>query len=184
MALRSTASVWGPVVQAFHWGMLLLLLTTIPIGYYMADLPLGPPKLKIYALHKSIGITLLALAAVRLLWRLGERRPAPSPMPGWQRVAAQTTHVLLYVLLFVVPLSGWLYNSAAGFPLQWFRLFNLPALTAANPALKVVAKQVHETGVAVLIALVVAHAVAALKHHFIDRDATLRSMLPLLRSRP
>ena len=180
MMLRSTAVAWGPVMRVFHWGMVVLLLATIPIGFYMADLPLGLSKLKIYALHKSIGITLLALATLRLLWRLGERRPTPPPMPAWQQRAAAAVHLLLYVLMFVIPLSGWLYNSAAGFPLQWFRIFNLPALTAADPALKVIAKQVHVTGVSILIALVVAHVFAALKHQFVDRDATLRSMLPLL----
>ena len=168
------------MVRVFHWGMLLLLLGIIPIGYYMTDLPLGPAKLKIYALHKSIGITLLALATLRVLWRFGERRPTPPPMPAWQEKAATAIHLLLYALLLVIPLSGWLYNSAAGFPLQRFRLFNLPALTAANPVLKIAAKQVHETGVAILITLVAAHALAALKHHLIDHDGTMRSMLPLL----
>ena len=178
MALRATATTWGAVTRLLHWGMLVLFIAIISIGYYMTDLPLGARKLQIYALHKSIGLTLLGLALLRLLWRLGERRPAPAPMPAWQDRAASATHVLLYALMFAIPLSGWLYNSTAGFPLQWFHLVNLPPLCATNPALKPIAKEAHETGVAILITLASLHAVAALKHHYFDRDHTLRSMLP------
>jgi cytochrome b561 len=176
--VRSTATTWGAVTRLFHWAMLLLFIAMVSIGFYMTDLPLGPRKLRVYGLHKSIGLTLLGLAGLRLLWRLGERRPVLPPMPVWQARAAAATHVLLYVLMFVIPLSGWLYNSAAGFPLQWFHLVNLPALTAADPGLKALAKEIHEAGVFTLIAIVLLHAAAALKHHLIDRDGTLRSMLP------
>ena len=178
MPARSTATSWGVVTRLFHWGMLLLIIGSISVGFYMTDLPLGPTKLKVYALHKSIGLTLLGLASLRLLWRLGERRPVLPPMPPWQQRAAAATHVLLYVLLFMIPMSGWLYNSAAGFPLQWFHLVNLPALTAADPGLKVLAKEAHVSGVLALITIVLVHAAAALKHHFVDRDSTLRAMLP------
>jgi len=177
MPVRSTATSWGAVTRSFHWGMLLLFVGIASIGLYMTDLPLGPRKLRIYALHKSIGLTLLGLAALRLLWRLGERRPAPPPMPTWQARGAVATHALLYLLMFAIPLSGWLYNSAAGFPLQWFHLVNLPALTAADPALKALARQLHAGGVLLLAAVVALHAAAALKHHFVDRDRTLRAML-------
>jgi cytochrome b561 len=157
--------------------MLVLFIGIVSVGFYMTDLPLGPRKLKIYALHKSIGLTLLGLAALRLMWRLGERRPQLPPMPAWQRRAAAATHVLLYALMFVIPLSGWLFNSAAGFPLQWFHLVNLPALASADPGLKAIAKDIHVTGVILLITIAALHAAAALKHHFVDRDQTLTAML-------
>ena len=178
MKLRSTAAGWGPVARAFHWGMLPLYAGIVLVGYYMTDLPLGAAKLKIYALHKSVGLTLVVLAAMRLAWRLGERRPALPPMPAWQAWAARAAHGALYALMFAMPLSGWVYNSAAHFPLQWFRLVNLPAIVAPDPALKVLAKQAHEVGAVLLIAMVALHAAAALKHHFVDKDATLRLMLP------
>ncbi len=177
MPVRSTPTDWGAVTRLFHWGMLLLFVGIVSVGFYMTDLPLGPKKLKIYALHKSIGLTLLGLAVLRLLWRLSERRPVSPPMPAWQERAAVATHVLLYVLMFVIPLSGWLYNSAAGFPLQWFHVVNLPALASADPGLKVLAKQVHVAGVVTLIAIVALHAAAAFKHHFVDRDRTLLAMV-------
>ncbi len=178
MALRSTPTGWGAVTRLFHWGMLLIYIGSISAGIYMTGMPLGPQKLKVYALHKSIGLTLLGLAVLRLLWRLGEQRPAQAPMPAWQTRVSAATHALLYVLMLAIPLSGWLYNSAAGFPLQWFRLVNLPALAAADPALKALAHQLHVTGVVLLSALVVLHAAAALKHHLVDRDRTLVAMLP------
>ncbi len=178
MALRSTAGGWGSVTRAFHWGMLLLLIGIVSVGYYMTGLPLGAAKLQIYALHKSIGLTLLALVILRALWRLSEQRPALPPMPIWQVRVAIGTHLLLYGLLFLMPLSGWLYNSASGFPLQWFHVLNLPALARADPHLKVLARSLHEIGAGALIGVVALHMRAALKHHFIDNDVTLRRMAP------
>lgn len=182
MAVRSTPSAWGAVARTLHWGMLVLFAIIIPLGLYMAELPLGIHKLRLYALHKSIGLTLLALAALRLAWRAGERRPELPPMPAWQHRAALAIHALLYLLMFAVPLSGWLFNSAAGFPLQWFGTVNLPALAHSDPALKKLAHEIHETGAWLLVALVAAHAAAALKHHFLDRDRTLALMVPWLRA--
>jgi cytochrome b561 len=158
--------------------MLLVFVFIIPIGFYMTDQPLGLRKLKLYALHKSIGLSLLALAALRLAWRSAERRPTLPPMPAWQEHAATAAHVLLYVLMFAIPITGWLFNSAAGFPLQWFGTVNLPALTAQNPPLKALARELHEAGVWALVGLVSLHAAAALKHHFLDRDRTLSLMVP------
>lgn len=178
MSARSTAAKWGAVTRIFHWGMLLAFAGMIPLGLYMTSLPLGVHKLRTYALHKSIGLSLLALAALRLAWRSTEHRPAPPPMPRWQERAASAVHVALYALMFAVPLTGWLFNSAAGFPLQWFGISNLPALTAPNPGLKALARELHETGVWALVALVALHAAAALKHHFVDRDRTLSQMIP------
>lgn len=172
------ADRWGGISRTFHWGMLALFIVILPLGLYMADLPISRQKLKLYALHKSIGLTLLALAALRLLWRATRHRPALPPMPAWQRHAATVSHVGLYLLMFLVPLAGWLFNSAAGFPLQWFGWFNLPALVSANPGLKGLARELHEYGAWLLVAIVVVHAAAALKHHFVDHDRTLAMMTP------
>jgi cytochrome b561 len=182
MELRSNAERWGGVSRLLHWGMALMIAGQVALGWYMTDLPRGLPKLKFYALHKSFGLTLLVLAVLRLLWRLAERRPALPPMPAWQARGATLSHVALYTLLFAIPLSGWLFNSAAGFPLQWFQLVNLPALTGANAGLKATAKELHEGGVTVLLVVLALHAGAALKHHFLDRDRTLASMTPGLRA--
>ena len=179
MSLRSTPNRWGTLEWLFHWVMAAGLAFMVGLGLWMSDLPLGMRKLNVYALHKSIGITLLALAALRLIWRTQDSRPIPAPgQPAWQLKAAGATHGLIYVLLFAIPLSGWLYNSAAGFPLHWFNLVNLPKLAGTDPALKATAHEIHETAAWLLVALVALHAAGALKHHFIDRDNTLRAMLP------
>jgi len=178
MAFRSTPDRWGSLTRVLHWLMFALLLGIIPVGFFMSDLPLGAQKMKLYALHKSVGITILGLAALRLAWRATEHRPAAAPMPPWQTWVAGLTQLLMYALLFAIPLSGWVYNSAAGFPLPWFGLVRLPALVHADPALKAAAKEVHEAGVWLLMVLVALHIGGALKHHFVDRDDTLRAMLP------
>ena len=175
--LRSTREMWGGVVRLFHWGMAVLYAGIIAVGYYMSDLPNGADKMKIYALHKSVGVLLLGLALARLLWRAIDARPSSDPAPAWQQRVALLTLVALYALMLALPLTGWLYNSAAGFPLRWFNLVNLPALSAADPQIKGWAKELHETGAALLIALVGVHVLGALKHHFLDKDSTLQRML-------
>ena len=179
MALRSDDARWGSAARTFHWLMAILIITLGCVGLYMADLPRSPQKIQIYALHKSIGLTVLALALLRLSWRLFDARPRDVPMPRWQAAAAHGAHAALYVLMLVLPLSGWLYNSASGYPLQWFGLFNLPSLTGgSDEAIKAMAHALHEYGWWLLVAVITVHAAGALKHHFVDRDGTLARMLP------
>ena len=127
--------------------------------------------------HKWGGITALALFFVRSLWRLTHRAPPPLPMPPWQQRAAGIMHALLYAMLLVQPLTGWLFSSAAGRQVVYLNLIPLPNLVSRNPALGAVFKDLHGTGGALLTAIVGLHVLAALKHHFIDRDDTLRRML-------
>ncbi len=184
MAWKSDANRWGAGARTLHWLMAVLIICLGAVGLYMADLPNSPQKIKIYALHKSTGLTVLALLVLRVAWRMADRRPDEVPMPHWQALAARATHLFLYVLMLVLPLSGWMYNSASGYPLQWFGLFNLPSLTGgADASLKGVAHAVHEYGFYLLALLLAAHVGGALKHHFVDRDDTLVRMLGLLRRR-
>lgn len=184
MALKSDDTRWGALARTFHWLMAVLIIVLGLVGLWMTGLSNSPQKIKIYAIHKSVGLTVLALVLLRLSWRLFDRRPRDVPMPLWQTWAAHATHWLLYALMLALPLSGWLYNSASGYPLQWFWAFNLPSLSGgADPALKSLAHFVHEWGFWLLVALLAAHVGGALKHHLIDRDETLVRMLPLLRRR-
>lgn len=178
MALLSTDARWGFIAKLFHWTMAAGLLGLCAFGFWMSDLPRGPTMFKAYALHKSFGLTLLTLALARLAWRAVDRRPLNLAAPGWQKLAALGTHVALYGLMLAVPLAGWAYNSAANFPLQWFGLINLPALVPASPELKELFHEVHELGALALLALVALHVAAAWKHHLVDKDTTLRRMLP------
>ncbi len=176
---------WGVVSQLFHWTCAALVIALGAIGLYMTELSSPVAKIRIYALHKSLGITLLALVALRLLWRW--TRPAPGPVPGMSRhlrLAADGTHGLLYVMMIAMPLSGWLYNSASGYPLQWFRRFNLPALAGKDEQLARLAHALHEYGFWLLLVLVVGHVGAALYHHLFLDDGTLHRMLPWRRRPP
>ena len=179
MPKTSPRSDWPALSKALHWLIAVLILVMAWLGLTMGDLPNGPDKIATYALHKSLGLSILALVALRLLWRLYAGAPAPlAGTPRWQERIAALTHLALYALLLAMPLSGWLLNSAAGFPLQWFGLFNLPALAGRDEALHALAGQVHELLFWALAALVVLHAAAALHHHLFLRDATLARMLP------
>lgn len=185
MQIRNSARRWGAVSQLLHWAILALIVWLAWLGLTMVDMPLSPAKIKTYALHKSLGLTLLALVALRLAWRLFAGAPKPVPgTPGWQERIASLTHWALYGLMFAIPISGWVFNSASGFPLQWFRQFNLPTIASRSEELAELSRQVHVCGFWLLILLVLAHAGAALFHHFIQRDDTLRRMLPAFRRSP
>lgn len=178
MALRSTATDWGLVAKSFHWVMAIGMISMFAFGLYMVELPLSKAKQELYSLHKSVGITLLGLAVLRLVWRLFERRPALPEMTWWQKLAASGVHYALYVLIFALPLSGWAYNSASNFPLSWFGLVNLPRLVAADKQIKELAGQAHEALGWLLVVVLLAHIGAALFHHFVKGDHVLRAMLP------
>ena len=183
MSLRSTDHQWGAAAKFFHWIMALGILGNGVWGLLMADMKPSIRTINIFALHKSIGLTVLALFALRLLWRLMDRRPLDEPAPRWQRLAAHATHGVLYLMIAAIPLSGWWFNSLRGFPLQWFKLFNLPALASKNEELAKLAMEVHELLFWALLLVLVAHVGAALKHHVFDHDNVLRKMLPFARLR-
>ena len=179
MPLKNTRDHWGSVSKLLHWTTLLLLVWIGWLGLTMGDLPNGPAKIATYALHKSIGLTILALVLLRLGWRLYAGAPETVPgTPPWQERIASLTHWALYALLLAMPLSGWVLNSSSGFPLQWFGLFNLPGIVGKDHDLHELAEGIHELLFWALVALVVAHAAAAFYHHLFQRDATLARMLP------
>ena len=158
--------------------MFALIAGAFGVGLWMAGLPVGPQRFRAVPWHKAIGIMIFALLLLRLAWRW--RHPAPplpSTMPAWERHAAHASHVLLYVLMLVVPLSGFLMSSALGFSTVVFGL-KLPDLLERNRELGDTLKVVHYFLNKTLLALVALHFGAALKHHFIDHDNVLRRMLP------
>lgn len=178
MGLRNTPERYGSVAQALHWVIVLLLIGQVTVGKIAEEMPDGFGKLVLLARHKSVGITILALAAIRLAWRLFDRPPPPPPMPRWQLVASRTTHWGFYALLFAMPLTGWMMSSASNYPVSWFGLVQLPDFVAPDRDLKHLFEEIHETLAKALIALALLHVAAALKHHFVDRDGLLQRMLP------
>lgn len=162
----------------FHWLMALLIFAALAMGLYMVDLRISPDKLKLYSWHKWIGITVFLLAAFRLWWRLLRTPPHAPEMPEWQRLAAKATHGIFYVLFFAVPITGWLYSSAKGFPTVYLGLVQLPDLIDKNEEIAPLIKQLHLIGSYGLGVLVGVHILAALKHQFIDKDGLISRMLP------
>jgi len=180
---------YDAVAIGLHWLIALGILALIAIGLTMTHMDLGPmAKFQLYQLHKSIGITVLLAAAVRVLWRLTHRPPAlPDAMPPLERKAAEGAHVALYAFLFFLPLTGWALVSASPFNIPtvlygavpWPHLPVLSTLEDKAPVEHVL-KLVHGKAAWLLIALVLVHAGAALRHHFILRDGILRRMLPAI----
>lgn len=179
MSTRSHPPGWSRASKVLHWLIAALILVMAILGLTMVNLPNTPTKVDVYALHKSLGITIFLLVLIRLGWRL--RAGAPPPVagtPALQHRAATGMHLLLYLLLLAMPLTGWLLNSATGFPLQWFGLVDLPAPFGRNEALLALFTNAHVLLFWTLALLVVLHAAAAVYHHLFVGDATLARMLP------
>jgi cytochrome b561 len=191
MAIEHPAKVTaGPIPSSgytrtaviFHWVIALLIFGAFPLGLYMHDLPLSPSKLRLFSYHKWIGITVLMLAVLRVIWRLTHRSPRlPDTMPRWERSAAFGVQVMLYILIVAVPLSGWLMSSATGFQTVWFGVLPLPDLIGKDKELGKFLLELHENLNYLMLALVIGHIAAALKHHFFARDEILVHMIPFLR---
>lgn len=174
----STANTRYSTAQILlHWLMAALLIGTFLFGNYLADLPLSPTKFQLISYHKWLGICLLALLVLRVLVRLSKRAPAlPAGMNAAARALAHLGHAALYLLMLLIPLSGWLMSSAYGFPVVLFGVLPLPDLIAADPALAEQLKAAHGLLNNTLVIVVVAHVLAALKHQFIDKDGLLERM--------
>ncbi len=181
---RARLERYTGVAVALHWLIALLILGSFVVGTYMVNLGLSPWKLKVYSWHKWTGVTIFLLVALRLAWRVTHSPPAlPAAIPAWQRHAAAIAHVLLYSLMLAVPLSGWVISSAGGFPVVYFGVFQLPDLVVKDKGLFELMKLVHFGLNKALLLLVLLHVAAALKHHYVDRDAVLARMVPFLNPR-
>ncbi|HSY09177.1 MAG TPA: cytochrome b [Steroidobacteraceae bacterium] len=178
MQVRNTTARWGSVAQFLHWLIVALILTQVILALAASELH-GMAKLAMLARHKSVGITILMLAVVRLLWRLvNPTPPLPLTLKPYERFLAHFTHAALYVLIFAMPLSGWIMSSARGFPVSWFNRFQLPDLVPKNRPLYEAMLTTHKALALTLGAVATLHFLAALKHHFVLKDTVLRRMLP------
>jgi cytochrome b561 len=174
---------YGTVAMTLHWLIAIAIVMLLIVGKYMHGLPdTDPNKFNLYQMHKSFGITVLALTVVRIVWRLMHPVPAlPAGMPAWQRWGAHLSHFGLYALMLAIPLSGWALASSSpwGIPTLLFGAVELPNLpVAADEDTHELFEETHELLGNLMIVLLILHVAAALKHHFVDRDTVLRRMLP------
>ncbi|MEX0449135.1 cytochrome b [Spiribacter sp. 221] len=182
MRFRNTRDGWGAGAQLLHWLIAAGIATAMLLGWIMVNLPNSPGKFQLYALHKSLGITILALVLLRIVWRWINVIPAmPGTLSPREQQLAGAGHMALYALMLLMPLSGYVLNSAANFPLNVFGLVQIPNLTPESETLAEVASIMHLTLFWVFAAVLVAHIGAALRHHFVLHDDVLRRMLPVRR---
>jgi cytochrome b561 len=165
--------------KALHWLMALLIIGLFALGQYMSDLSMSPRKLLLYSWHKWVGVTVFFLLLVRIGWRVTHQPPAlPEQMSKLQRLASHIGHALLYLLMLAIPISGWLMSSAKGYQTVWFGMLPIPDMLGKDKQLGDALAELHGALNGLLMLIVVVHVLAALKHHFIDRDHVLRRMLP------
>ena len=178
--LKNNEHRYGAIAQLFHWVIVALIVTQFVLAIRAESLPRGMKLLNTLALHKSIGMTVLMLAVLRLIWRWMNPIPADPPgMPGWQQVASRISHLALYAMIFVIPLVGWIASSARNFSVSWFGFFTWPNLVEPSEAAFEFFQGTHAVLAWTLFAVALLHIAAALKHHFIDKDDVLRRMLPV-----
>jgi cytochrome b561 len=183
MQLKNDLTRYGAVAQLFHWAIVVLVVTQFVLAK-RADGLSPVAKIGVLGLHKSVGITILGLAVLRLVWRLlNPVPPVPALAPRWQNLAAHGSHFLLYALLLITPVLGWFMSSARAFSVSWFGLVTLPDFIQPNKATFELLHEAHEVMAYTLATIALVHIAAALKHHFIDRDDVLRRMLPFARAR-
>lgn len=176
-----TSNRYSSVSLALHWAVAALVIGQIVL--IMAADQEGPNRALWIATHKANGISILLLTLIRIGWRLKEPlAPLPATTPRWQRLGARTTHILFYVVLLIMPVTGWLASSAAGRDFLYYGLFNWPLLPIGGGRETAgLMMEIHRAVVKSLYILIALHLAGALKHHFINRDGVLGRMLPFLR---
>jgi cytochrome b561 len=162
---------------ALHWVIAVLIACGFGLGWTMTHMTASALRLLLINWHKSVGISVLCLAILRTGWRLRNPPPPLLRMPAWQRLAARSSHAILYLLLFALPLAGWASSNASGHPVVYFGIVRLPTLVPKDEHLAKSFGMAHSVLGMFLLLLIVVHIAAALKHHLIDRDATLERIL-------
>lgn len=175
--MKNTETTYGSVAKTFHWLLFLMFGFLIVAGNFLAAMPKGPEKPQAAGMHKSFGLIVLVLILVRLGWRLINETPkAPEETPAILNFLAEAMHWALYALMLAQPLAGILMSQAAGQPVSFFGLFELPVLLDKEPSLAKFFRGAHGTVWILLVLAVIGHAGAGLYHHFIKKDDVLKRM--------
>lgn len=168
---------YSTVSRVFHWSVALLILGLLGVGFFMEAMERSPLKFEIYGVHKALGMLVIGLGALRIIWRLGSKAPKSlSTYKNWEKWLSKTIHIVLYILIIAMPLSGWIMSSAGGYGVSFFGLFEIPSIVEKNPELGKLANQIHGILAYALLGILGLHLAGALKHHVIDKDATLSRM--------
>jgi cytochrome b561 len=175
---RSSKTDYGIITRLLHWLVALLIIGLIGLGWWMVDLSYYDRWYnRALDLHKALGMLVLALAAVKIGWMMFDGRPGfPDSISSWERTAATAVHHLFYLLMLLIPVTGYIISTSAGDGISMFGWFEVPALLPAGETVRDIAIELHYWLAYGTAALVVIHAAAAVKHQFIDRDGTLRRM--------
>ncbi len=172
---------YGWPLIGLHWLTLLLIAGAVLVAAILDDMPLSPLKLKLYSWHKWLGLTVLFLLPLRVLLRMLDPFDHRTELTVFEVRVSAAVHGLIYLLMFAVPLFGWLYSSASGFPVVWLGVLPMPDLVEKSEFLEEIFEELHEGSVALLITLIALHAAAAIYHHHVRRDGVLARMLPWLK---
>lgn len=174
---------YGWSLIGLHWLTLMLIIAAYVMGTILDDMKLSPLKLQLYAWHKWVGLLVLFLVPLRMGFRLADKLDHRQGLTPFEVRVSAIVHGLLYLLLIVAPVLGWLHSSASGFSVVWFGVMPIPDLIGKDKALAEVLKELHEVSVNLLVTLVALHALAALYHHHVRRDGVLVRMVPWLRTK-
>jgi cytochrome b561 len=180
--LENREDRYGAIAILFHWSMALLIVGLAALGLYMVTLPdvgFNTQKVTLVLYHKEFGVLAFVLLATRLSWRVTQLLPRlVEQLPDWQKIAARFVHLSFYAMLFALPMTGYFMSSAAGIPVSFFGIFMLPDLVHRDADLFQLYVTVHKWLGYALILFTFVHAGAALRHHFVFKDDTLRKILP------
>ncbi len=176
MIWKNTNTGYSLIGKMLHWGLAALIIAQIGFGLYLENAKISIANLYLYGWHKAFGILALGLIILRVIWRLGSTTPQPLGPQNAQAKIAISLHRLLYGLMLVIPLSGWIASSASGFPMSFFSWFPLPAIAPVSEPIEDVFFAIHDIAGKLLILALLLHIAGALQRHFIKGDATLRRM--------
>lgn len=175
--IKNTKSSYGLITKLLHWVIGIGIIGMLVVGFIMTDMPPADEKWQLYFVHKSIGVTILGLVALRILWRfVNVQLDLPSDLPGWQKSASKITHFLLYVFMFLMPVSGVLMSRFGGHEINVFNLFTISALEK-DPALSSLFSNMHGFSAIIFSLLIALHVCGGLYHHFVRRDNILIRMI-------
>jgi len=176
MNWRNTNDSYGLIAKLFHWALAVLIIGLIAFGMYLGNAKISVSQLYLYGWHKALGLLAFTFISLRVLWRIRSHKPAPLDPGNWQAKLAHSIHRILYFLMVLMPLSGWIASSASGFPMSFFGLFPLPAIAPTSEPLEEFFFAVHGIAGKLLVLSLLLHLGGALQRHFVKRDGTMRRM--------